>query len=113
MISQPQKYKKIRNNIEQPQIQSQKEQFVLKISLYCAVILAIFGDCMRCEKAVPLHCFCKVSLLYEKSPSIKPRGIETKCYYALLYGCVFGICDSLGAGGRWRQWRKHAGACAR
>ncbi|MDD5785733.1 cation diffusion facilitator family transporter [Campylobacter lanienae] len=43
MISQPQKYKKIRNNIEQPQIQSQKEQFVLKISLYCAVILAIFG----------------------------------------------------------------------
>ena len=43
MISQPQKYKKIRNNIEQPQIQSQKEQFVLKISLCCAVILAIFG----------------------------------------------------------------------
>ncbi|WP_086247051.1 cation diffusion facilitator family transporter [Campylobacter vicugnae] len=44
MIKRPQnKYKKIRNNIEQPLMQSQKEQFVLKISLCCAVVLAIFG----------------------------------------------------------------------
>ncbi|ARR00135.1 MULTISPECIES: cation diffusion facilitator family transporter [Campylobacter] len=44
MIKPPQnKYKKIRNNIEQPLTQSQKEQFTLKISLYCAVVLAIFG----------------------------------------------------------------------
>ena len=44
MIKRPQnKYKKIRNNIEQPLMQSQKEQFVLKISLCCAIVLAIFG----------------------------------------------------------------------